>query len=294
VERSSTPERKKKPEHTSNMQEELVTPPVAVVTLSISPKPAEAFCMCSDEEKEKAHRSPYKGPPGSHWCWLCFKKNDLAKCNKIWGNSVLKWDRYHIAEIWTGHNKGNHHKGKKRITLELQGPPKDSPCEKKQKRDGHDDLPPLPAPVVAPAKAKAMCMLHDLVNVLKEINEENVEERAVVLKTLQKRQIKEGRALQLLASPRVVAGRGLQTELKKRMRFARRLGSKWPKNHEDWNEEDLRSFNLVNALQLDPGATKICFRGPTFELLPGVMSKGEHSDLLIALDLRVGECERDA
>ena len=166
--------------------------------------------MCSDEEKEKkAHRGPYKGPPGSHWCWLCFKKKDLEKCNKIWGNTVLGWDRYRPTEIC---HKG---KGKKRITLTLQEdhpPPKDRPCKKKQKQDGHDDLP-LPAPV-APAKAKATGMLRDLVNVLKEIDEEKVEERAVVLKKLQKSQIQEGRALWLLASPRAVAGRGLQTELK--------------------------------------------------------------------------------
>lgn len=272
-------------------EEEEEGPPivtVGVVTLLISPKPAEAFCMCSHEEKEKAHRGPYKGPPGSHWCWLCFKKKDLEKCPKIWGNPVLKWDKW--REIWKG-QKGNN-KGKKRLQLlEWQGPPKDSPCQKKQKQDGHDDLP-LPAPL-APAKAKAICMLRDLVNVLKEIDEEKTEERAVVLKKLQKSQNREGRALQLLASPWAVAGRGLQTELKKRMRFARRLGSTWPKN-EEWTEEDWRSFHLTNALQLDAGATKNCRRGRTFELLPVEMSKGEHSDLLFALDLRVDECERDA
>ena len=98
--------------------------------------------------------------------------------------------------------------------------PTDSPRKKKQKQDGHDDLP-WPAPI-APAKAKAMCMLHDLVNVLKEIDEEKVKERAVVLKKLRESQIREDRALRLLASPQAVAGRGLQTELKKRMRFAQR------------------------------------------------------------------------
>ena len=118
-----------------------------------------------------------------------------------------------------------------------------------------------------------MCMLHDLVNVLKEIDEEKVKERAVVLKKLRESQIREDRALRLLASPQAVAGRGLQTELKKRMRFAQRLanvGSMWRKNRHVWTEEDSRSFKLVDALQLDPGATKNCC---TFKLLPGVKKK---------------------
>ena len=279
------------------MQEEekahgLVT--AAVVTLLISPKPAEAFCMCSDEEKEKAHRGHYKGPPGSHWCWLCFKKKDLEKCNKIWGNTVLGWERYRPTDIWKG--QGNQ-KGKKRITFTMQEDPlpTDSPRKKKQKQDGHDDLP-LPAPV-APAKAKAIGMLRDLVNVLEEINEEKAKERAVVLKKLQKRQNQEVRALQLLASPQAVAGRGLQTELEKRMQVARLLGSRWPKNRKVWTEEDRRSFRLSNALQLEVAwaTKKNCWRrGRPWELFPAAMSKGERSDLLIALDPRVDECQRDA
>lgn len=268
----------KKLEHTSNMQEGahgLGLPPplpihVGVLTLRISPAPAEAFCMCSQKEKEKAHRGPYKGPsPTSHWCWLCFKKKDIENCSKVWGHSVLKWtpDMRDVA------SKSRPMGGTKRPQCIIH-PPKDSPC-KKQKRVER----------------------HDLMSLMEEINKEGEEERAAIRKKVQKGRRRENRARELLAGQAGVGWR-LRMEVKKEMRKLRRLGSTWPENDEDWTDEDWRSSMLFDALHLDMAPMKNCCRRWWFSekvagLLPAAMSKGDHSDLLIALDLQVDKRKRN-
>ena len=146
-----------------------------------------------------------------------------------------------------------------------------------------------------------MHRLHNLINLLEEIDEEKEKESDLIMEKVQKSQKREAHALQLLASQAAV-GKGLQTELKKQIQKLGRLGDRWPKNHEDWTEGDKQSFLLLDALQLNVGATtRKCSRFHTFArlmqrskkkvvaLLPAAMSKGEHSDLLMALNLRVDE-----
>ena len=251
---------------------------IGVATLKVSPAPAEAFCACShEEEKTEAHCGSYKGPPPSHWCWLCFKKKDPEKCRKFWGNSVMHWQR-----------KDN--KQKKRLPGEMS-PPQDGPCSNKKQK--HVDLP------FSATQTLAMHRLHNLINLLEEIDEEKEKESDLIMEKLRKSQKQEAHALHLLASQAAV-GKGLQTEVKKQIQKLGRLGDRWPKNREDWIEEDKQSFLLFDALQLNVGATtRKCSRFHTFAhlmqrskkkvvaLLPAAMSKGEHSDLLMALDLHV-------
>lgn len=270
----------KKLERTSNMQEEahgLGLPPplpihVGVLTLRISPAPAEAFCMCSQEENEKAHRGPYKGPPPtSHWCWLCFKKKGIEKCTKIWGHSILKW----TPNIRDVASKSRPMGGIKRPQWEIQ-PSKDRPCKKKQKRVER----------------------HDLMSLMEEINEEGEEKKAAIRLKLDIGRWKEDRARELLAKQAGVGFR-LRMEARKEMRKLRRLGSPWPENDEDWTDEDWRSAMLFNALHIDIGAhctlqtpMKNCCE-KVAGLLPAAMSNGDHSDLLIALDLQVDKRKRN-
>ena len=267
----------KKLEHTSNMQEGahgLGLPPplpikVGVLTLRISPAPAEAFCMCSQKENEEAHRGPYKGPPPrSHWCWLCFKKKDIEKCSKVWGHSVLKW----TPNIRDLASKSRPMGGTKRPQWEIH-PSNDSPC-KKQKR----------------------VKRHDLMSLIEEINEEGEEERAAIRMKVQMGRWREDRARELLARQAGV-GLRLRMEVRREMGKLRRLGSTWPENDEDWTDEDRRSSMLFDALHLDMAPMKNCCRRPPSEkvagLLPAAMSKGDHSDLLIALDLQVDKRKRN-
>ena len=314
AERSST-HRRKKLALTSNMmaQEEahrlrpphglrpthgLRPPPsvpfyIGLATLKVSPAPAEAFCTCPHEEEGKAYHGSYKGPPPSHWCWLCFKKKDPEKCCKIWGNSVLAWEKVsHDPE--RGH-KGN--KWKKRLLGEIS-PSQDGPCSNKKQKAF---VLPFPAPPTL-VMAMAMRRLHNLTNLLEEIDEEKEEQNDFNMERVQKSHIQEASALQLASQAAV--GKGLQTELKKQIQKLGLLGNRWPKNREDWTEEDKRSALLFDALQLDVVATRKCSTFHTFAhpmqtpkkkvvaLLPAAMSKGEHSDLLVALDLQVDQRKR--